>query len=98
MIRYLEVPTQDTGPAANVDEHRCALGEHCCAQPAAPLGWAMSVRDDFHPVWGDTDVRWVYPFVPADANPLDTSLWVCEDCASWIEDMWALRELFVGLP
>jgi hypothetical protein len=92
MIRYIEVPMQHVGPAANVDDHRCSMGEHCQFDPAAPLGWVLHQRDF------DEWASWHYPFVPADADPLDTPMWVCEDCACWIEDMWAMRELFVGLP
>jgi len=91
-VRYLEVPMINTGPASNVDEHRCALGDACRFEPAAPLGWVLHAREF------DEWASWHYPFVPDWADPLDTKLWLCEDCACWVEEMWALRELVVGLP
>jgi hypothetical protein len=92
VIRYLEVPMQHVGRAANVDDHRCSLGERCCAEPAAPLGWTLDESDD-----GPYRCGWNTPFTPEGVDEADVSAWVCEDCASWLEDMHALLELIEGL-
>lgn len=83
VTRYLEVPMQHEGPASEVDSHRCSRGELCASLEPKPLGWCLR-EDDDTPYYGSW---WEYPFVPAGADPLDTSLWVCEDCACELEEL-----------
>jgi hypothetical protein len=94
VIRYLEVPfpsnPYDAPDYTEPDRFYCSMGLYCCSVDPTPLGVHLS---------GDEDrPYWHLPFAPAGADETDTSLWVCEDCACWIEDMHAVRELFLGLP
>jgi hypothetical protein len=101
VICYVEVSMPyepyDTSVISEVDTHYCSMGLHCAAVDPAPLGNHFTQYVNFAG-FVDEGVSWTYPFVPADVDETDTRFWVCEDCAGWIEDMHALRELFIGLP
>lgn len=81
MTRYIELDIA-TFTAVSYEPVPCSSGDACVRpEPPALLGILGPGTDG----WYGAD--WRNPWLPADAHPLSTELWVCEDCACELEEL-----------